>query len=424
MNNEVSLLSTNSRVAVPYVKVVVGDYTLGVFDKVTKRGQVDSYGVYTLNKIQYPNYIKSLQIQKLNGVVNKYTLALEYAITEQNDPNFIEKIFGSIKDTRKIILSYGDVFIPSYSFKDEEAIVTKISKSFNIQSAVKSFTVTAISSGALASSGTFTFEAKTIQPSVEIENILYNRNSEFGLLDLFYGMSNRDLVAQKKLIPHDDATINLEQKINMTVFDYLEYLTDCMQVASERTQDKKTFFRLDFVDDISGVFNGPYFRVVKINSLEDKEASYKIDVGVPDSKDIVIGLQEETDETFILLYNFAENLTQEHYVERINNRGEIYREYAPIISSNSPERIQTPQLKNWWASVTEFPTKINLQIKGLLKPAILMTHVRLNVYYFGKKDIISGLYIVTKQIDRIDATGYTTTLGLTRIGGSSLDSVV
>ena len=48
-----------------------------------------------------------------------------------------------------------------------------------------------------------------------------------------------------------------------------------------------------------------------------------------------------------------------------------------------------------------------------------MTHVRLNVYFFGRKHISSGLYIVTKQIDKVDANGYKTTLSLTRISGGT-----
>jgi hypothetical protein len=45
-----------------------------------------------------------------------------------------------------------------------------------------------------------------------------------------------------------------------------------------------------------------------------------------------------------------------------------------------------------------------------------MQYLRLNVIFpGGNKHISSGLYIVTKQIDDINASGYTTTLSITRI---------
>ena len=50
-----------------------------------------------------------------------------------------------------------------------------------------------------------------------------------------------------------------------------------------------------------------------------------------------------------------------------------------------------------------------------------MTHLRLNVIFpGGHKHISSGLYIVTKQQDMIDGSGYRTTLSLTKISGDSV----
>ena len=45
-----------------------------------------------------------------------------------------------------------------------------------------------------------------------------------------------------------------------------------------------------------------------------------------------------------------------------------------------------------------------------------MTHIRLNVYFYGRKHISSGLYIVTKQVDNISTSGFRTTLSLLRVG--------
>ena len=66
--------------------------------------------------------------------------------------------------------------------------------------------------------------------------------------------------------------------------------------------------------------------------------------------------------------------------------------------------------------VTQYPISATLTIQGLLRPAQLMTYLRLNVIFpGGHKHISSGLYIITQQQDNIDGNGYRTTLSLTRI---------
>ena len=73
--------------------------------------------------------------------------------------------------------------------------------------------------------------------------------------------------------------------------------------------------------------------------------------------------------------------------------------------------------KTWWSQVTQFPISATLTLKGLLRAVMLMSYIRVNVYYYGKKHNTSGLYIITKQEDSISESGYTTTLSLTRIQG-------
>ena len=67
--------------------------------------------------------------------------------------------------------------------------------------------------------------------------------------------------------------------------------------------------------------------------------------------------------------------------------------------------------------MTRFPITATLTIKGLLRSAMLMNYVRVNTYFYGQKHISSGLYVITKQEDKIDSSGYRTTLSLTRIAG-------
>ena len=70
--------------------------------------------------------------------------------------------------------------------------------------------------------------------------------------------------------------------------------------------------------------------------------------------------------------------------------------------------------------MTEFPITATLIIKGLTRPSILMTYVKLNVWFAGgQKHISSGMYIITKQVDKISSAGYSTTLSLLRVGGDT-----
>jgi len=75
-----SLLSSQARIQVPWVKVTIGDYTFGVFDDQTKEWGRDSADFYQPFSIQFPQYIKTLEVTKVNGQVNKYTLNINYPI--------------------------------------------------------------------------------------------------------------------------------------------------------------------------------------------------------------------------------------------------------------------------------------------------------------------------------------------------------
>ena len=68
--------------------------------------------------------------------------------------------------------------------------------------------------------------------------------------------------------------------------------------------------------------------------------------------------------------------------------------------------------------MTEFPISATLIIKGLVRSAMLMSYIRVNSFFYGRKHVSSGLYIVTKQQDKIDGSGYRTVLSLTRIAGA------
>lgn len=71
--------------------------------------------------------------------------------------------------------------------------------------------------------------------------------------------------------------------------------------------------------------------------------------------------------------------------------------------------------------VTEFPITAQITIKGLLKPSLLMSEIKLNVMFYGSRHISSGYYVITNQEDTVNQQGYSTTLSLLRVRGESLN---
>lgn len=417
-SHSLSLLSVSSRVETPFVTVTFGDkdsgYTFGAYSKSSGMA-ADGNGSYTLQKVKYPNYIQSLTVQKINGQVNKYTLKIAYAITQNADPNFFEKVFSSISKSRKAIFSYGDLSTPSFLYKEEEAIVTKVSHSLDVKNCILNYIVNAVSTGVKASVGAYTFDATFDKPSNVIRNILYSR-PELGLLNVFYGMRDEGLVNQEGLILGDDIAVRLERKTNISPMDYLSYLVSKMRTTAFQSLLRKEVYSIVLVDDTSGKFNGPYFKIVKMRKVKNLSTAYEIDIGFP-SQNAVIDYRCTDDQTYSIFYDFTDGLRDTQYVQRINDEGKIEEVLAPVISSGNASRDIDNTNAAWWTSVTEFPIKVQLTLKGLLRPAILMTHVRLNILFYGRKFIDSGLYIITKQEDTIDTNGFKTTLSLTRIDG-------
>lgn len=415
--SSLNLLGSVNRVESPFIKVQIGDYVFGVFNKTTV-SKYDKDGVYREHKITYPNYIQSLDIKKINGQVNQYTLNISYPIVQGSDPNFFEKVFSSVSKSRKIVFSYGDCSMPTFLYKDEVAIITDVQSQMSAASSVIKYTVKATSSAALTASGAYNFRARTAKPSDVLKEML-KQNSKYGLQDVFTGMRDYAKVISDGLIPSDDKPVQLEFKANMSVFDYMSYLVSCMVPLSQsgRSNRLSSIYGLVVVDDYTGVYGGPYFKVVTVSKTQDSLGAYEIDIGYP-SQNIVTDFSVNNNESYSILYEYNTRMHPEEYSYKVNRDGELEQVYSPMVSSGNKQFITTSSDKTWWSKVTEYPIKATLTLKGLLRPAILMTHVRLNVYYYGQKHISSGLYIITAQNDYIGlGSNFKTTLTLTRISG-------
>ena len=124
------------------------------------------------------------------------------------------------------------------------------------------------------------------------------------------------------------------------------------------------------------------------------------------------------DQSWSILYEFSEDLNQEKYVYNIDDEGHITTKYVPSILKSERTQDVSAAKTQWWTNMTRFPVQATLTIKGLTRPSILMTYVKLNVWFAGGiKHISSGMYIIIKQVDQIDSNGYKTTLTLLRVGG-------
>lgn len=416
-----NLLSTTSRVETPFITITVGDTVFGIFSQASEKVIEDNKAFTKVSKI-FPNYMKSLQVTKINGQINTYTINMEYTIRAGDDPNLIDKAFSSISSTRKIKVSYGDLSTPSYFFRDESAIVSKITSNVNVSSSTISYAITCTSDALSLNAGTYTFAKKTTKPSDEIKRILYDQT--YGLLDIFYGMRDKELVLSKNLIAGDDKKVTIEAQRNVTILDYLNYLVTCMTGTENKSSTSiinKNRYTLNVIDDISGDFGGPYFKVTKVsNNLQSAESldTFEIDIGYPGSN-IVTAFNITDDEMYPILYNYSKSSQQSDYSYRVGDDGEIEYIYSPILSNSYQLMKTTAADKTWWTSVTQYPIKATVTIKGLLRPAVLMSYVKLNVLFFGRKHNSSGYYIITQQQDQVDSNGYKTTLTLLRVKGDS-----
>ena len=406
-----SLLAAENYVQVPLIWVKIGAYTFGKYDS--------NYSGYK----KYPNYVQSLEVTKVNGAVNEYSLTLIYPLTQDTDPNFFEKIFSSVSkgniaedlDARRIEFTYGDAAMSNFLYRNEVAIITKVSSNFNFSGSVSiTYTIEAVSRGALGVSGGLYEPAVYEKPSNIIRKML-REEQRYGLKQLFPGMRNNTLVEELKLIPSEDMAVNIEAKQNISPIAYLEYLVNMMTPDAGNKGDKKTFYVLTFLDDTSGTIDGSYFKICTVDANVAHPEAYEVNVGYP-GNNYIFDFAVENRENYSLLYEYQNALAPQEYVTRINADGDEEEVYAPTISSNNSLHATKEEDKSWWAKVTQYPIKASMTIKGLLRPAILMSYVRVNIYLYGQKHINSGLYIITKQVDKIDGNeGYRTVLNMTRI---------
>lgn len=412
MSFAASLVSSSNHVEVPFIIVKIGKYTFG------HCGKPDRQRLSGTFKIDYPNYMDSLNIVKVNGAVNTYTLTMTYAVTEYDDPNRLEKVFSSISNSRTVVLQYGDWNSPSFIYKEEEAIITKLTTKVNMKNSTIQYVVNCTSNALSLTAVTPSFGATFGKPSDEIKKLLANK--EYRLLEIFPGMKSADFA---NFIDGSDKEVQIEAKPTIGILDYISYLVSCMVWIGDSSATLKTScYFWSVYDDVSSKYGGTYFKVVRVPANTPTNLSYntyEVDVGYPTSANIM-DFVVNNDDSWSLLYNYSKEVSLPEISYTIDNDGNVVQEDSSFLTTSKKTYTTNEETRNWWSLVTQFPITATLTLKGLLRPAMLMSYVKVNTYFFGHKHVSSGLYIITRQEDMINNTGYRTTLSLTRVGGDEL----
>ena len=406
------LISTENFIEAPFIIVKMGDYTFGTYT-----GKKENAILGSTMRVTYPNFMKGISVVKINGQVNTYTLKMTYAITENDDPNMLEKVFSSIKNSREMTLTYGDWNSPSNIYKEETALITSIKSNISIGSSKIEYTINGVSNALNLNSALYDFPERNAKPSDIIKELLYSPN--YGMQKIFTGMVNKKDVSNNNLIASNDKKVTIPSKSSTNVLDYISYLVEHM--SSINTKDssnvKDSIYQMCIMDDSTNQFGGPYFKVKEIsksNNYSTEDNAWEIDVGYP-GKNFVTNFEIDNDEAWSILYDYKDKIEQSSYSYRIDNEGNLVVQDSPSLLRSKRKKVPTERNRTWWTLMTQFPITARLTIKGLIRPTLIMDYVKINVLFYGQKHISSGIYVITKQEDKIDSSGYRTTLTLIRV---------
>ena len=224
-------------------------------------------------------------------------------------------------------------------------------------------------------------------------------------------------------IDGSDKEVQIEAKPSIGILDYISYLVSCMVWVGDTSSTLKTScYFWSVYDDVSSKYGGTYFKVVRVPANTPTNLSYntyEVDIGYPTSANIM-DFVVNNDDSWALLYNYSKEVSLPEISYTIDNDGNVVQEDSSFLTKSKKTYTTNEETRNWWSRVTQFPITATLTIKGLLRPAMLMSYVKVNTYFFGHKHTSSGLYIITRQEDTINNAGYRTTLSLTRVGGDEL----
>lgn len=396
MPSVIKLQQLSSLIATPFVTCKFAGVEFGLATKFNNR-----------TKTREAHYVTSLTIaKKASGAVNTYDMTMDYVVTPGADPNYIDLLISSAQD-RKIFFTYGDASQPEYSFRNEQAMITKIVPNLNFSASAISYTFTATSSVSLGYAVQRNYPKKArVKPSDEIYNLLYKEDS--GLLELFTGMRKRSKVEENGWISSKDVPVALEAQNDISPLQYLRFLLSQMQA------EDKSFFAM-LIHDEPTTEDGPYFEIVNSATHQGKGNTYSvgIDVGYPSDTQVYQFTPSQAT-SLALVTAYQEKIDKPRSIN-INEFGDPNIVATPSMAIKNGKASSA--LLQWWKSLTAFPITATLKTRGLIKPTILCDFLKIDIYFFGQKYNYSGYYMVTAQKDVVSRDGYSTELSLVRVKG-------
>lgn len=405
-----NLVSIPTLVESPFVYVTIGKYTFGLPSKINNENGFI---------IDYPNFMNSLTVVKVNGEVNTYQLRMTYQIRQGDDPNLIDNILSSVSATRTMKISYGDWCSPGNIYKEEEMLITNVKQSIDFASSRISYDIAGVSRALNLMSQVRNFPATlgAVKPSTVLLNMI--NNPQYGISKNFSGMTNKLKILSKQLIATDDKPVQLQAKNNTSVYDYINYLVESMIPNGTESTTGKAYYALSVIDDNKNEMGGSYFKVTKIGDSQaayDGKDAYELDIGFP-GDNFITNFSIRENDTWSILFDSSSTSQQNSFTYTYDQFGNLVQSDSPSVTRSKDLLQTTAQDQAWWTKMTEFPIGATIEFKGLVRPTMLVSYVKINVVFYGRKHISSGTYIITKQTDNISANGYKTTLELQRIKG-------
>ena len=94
--------------------------------------------------------------------------------------------------------------------------------------------------------------------------------------------------------------------IFVSILDYITYLVSCMSRTpinlTSSNNKVKDVYVLTVIDDTKNIFQGPYFKITKVNKAQDSLDTYELNIGYPEGN-IVTNFQVSNNETYSIFYN-------------------------------------------------------------------------------------------------------------------------
>ena len=197
-----------------------------------------------------------------------------------------------------------------------------------------------------------------------------------------------------------------------------------MRWSGDTGINKTSIYKIAVYDDLLSEYGGAYFKVVRYRNssevIDSEDLDYlNVDIGYPD-KNSIVSFKVTDSASYALLYDYNENLSASQVSYRIGSDGKPDYSHSSIIMEDHELHKVTEAEKTWWAKMTSYPVNAKLVIRGLIRNVELLSMIRVNVLFYGKKHVHSGIYAVNSQIDTVDENGFKTTLTLIRVGGVDL----